>query len=469
MEQTLRVLLVEDNPNDAALIVGQLRREGFEPDWHRVDCEADYLAHLNDSLDVVLSDYALPSFDIARALRLLQERHLDVPFIVISGTIGEERAVEVLKLGATDYLLKDRLQRLGGAITRAMQSRALRREHQRAQHSLRDSEQRYRLMFEHNPQPMWVFDTDTYRFLAVNDAAVHRYGYSREEFLGMSVFDIRPAGIVQPASSLSCPVERYDQLGAFTHLKRDGSLMVVEVSSHELIFSDRPARAVLAQDVTERRRAEEALLKNQQRTQFALSAGGTGIWDWDATTAELTGPRRSRYSRPGAGQLRRDLWRRSSTDSSGGPGRRARRDRHGDGRAPTMPSSSTERVWPDGTDAGSRNGRSSRRRVRQGVRAVGIGVDVTERRELEDQLAAGAEDGGGRPARRRHRARLQQPADRRSSATPSSLVRWRCPTTIRSASDVEEIRKRRRPAPRPDAAAARVQPPAGAAAARRST
>ena len=378
VEHNLRVLIVEDDPNDASLIVSQLRREGFEPEWHRVDCEADYLARLDDQLDVVLSDYTLPTFDVVTALRLLHERQLDVPFIVISGTIGEERAVDVLKQGAADYLLKDRLQRLGGAITRAMQSRALQRDCQRTEVSLRESERRYRSMFEGNPHPMWVFDTDTHQFLAVNDAAVHHYGYSREEFLGMTALDICPAQ--------GC-AESFDRLGAFTHRKKDGSLIDVDVTSHELAFDGRRARVVLANDVTERKRAEDALLTHQQRTQFALSAGGIGIWDWDAKTGkshwsdtleQIHGVPPFSFNGTMEGFL-------SCIHVGDRQGIRVEIERALAERRDTSLEYRT--VWPDGsTHLIIGKGRFSRDDSGNVISGVGIGIDVTQRRELETQL-----------------------------------------------------------------------------------
>jgi CheY-like chemotaxis protein len=103
----LRVLILEDRLADAELMVQELRRAGFDPDWQRVESEADYLAHLDPAPDIILADYNLPSFDALQALRHLQERGLDIPFIVVTGTIGDEAAAERIKQGATDYLLKD--------------------------------------------------------------------------------------------------------------------------------------------------------------------------------------------------------------------------------------------------------------------------------------------------------------------------------------------------------------------------
>src|SRR5215212_6649132 len=116
MAQAIRVLMVEDNPNDAELVLRELHRAGFAPDWHRVDTEADFVAHLDSNLDIILSDYQMPQFNGLRALELLQHARLEIPFIIISGTIGEEIAVAAMKRGAVDYLLKDRLTRLGQAV-----------------------------------------------------------------------------------------------------------------------------------------------------------------------------------------------------------------------------------------------------------------------------------------------------------------------------------------------------------------
>jgi CheY-like chemotaxis protein len=138
----LRVLLVEDRPADAALVVRALREAGFAPDWQRVETESEYLAQLDPAPDVILADYALPHFSGLQALRLLRAQGLTIPFILITGAAGEEAAVNALQEGADDYLLKDRLARLGRAVKRAMEQQALRKEKQQAVSALWDSEQR---------------------------------------------------------------------------------------------------------------------------------------------------------------------------------------------------------------------------------------------------------------------------------------------------------------------------------------
>jgi PAS domain S-box-containing protein len=136
MKRTIRVLIVEDNPADAELVVRELHRAGFDPQWQRVDTEAEFLDRLHPDLDIILSDYSMPQFDGLRALELLKQGGRDVPFIFISGTLGEEKAVEAMKQGVTDYLLKDRITRLGNAVERALEQKRLRDERKRMQQQL---------------------------------------------------------------------------------------------------------------------------------------------------------------------------------------------------------------------------------------------------------------------------------------------------------------------------------------------
>jgi signal transduction histidine kinase len=123
----LTVLVIEDDPLDFEILEHSLSGAGFRLDCRRVDTEAEFVAQLKPDIDVILSDYTLPGWDAVRALELFRASRLDVPFIVVSGTVSDEKAVECIKLGAADYLLKDRLGRLGPAITRAIEDLAERR------------------------------------------------------------------------------------------------------------------------------------------------------------------------------------------------------------------------------------------------------------------------------------------------------------------------------------------------------
>jgi two-component system, cell cycle sensor histidine kinase and response regulator CckA len=379
-------LLVEDCAEDADLILEELRVQGFEPAWRRVDSHSEYVKSLDDDFEVILADYQLPGFDGGTALKLLRERDKDVPFIVVSGSIGEERAVEVLGQGASDYLLKGRLKRLGSAIERTIETRSIQREYRRAEQALRESEQRYRQMFENNPEPMWVFDAVTYRFLDVNDAAIRKYGYSRGEFLAMTILEMVGAD-ARPVLQELLRGDGFDQMRAFQHQKKDGAFIDVDLSSHEIVYEGRRARVVQCQDITKRRHAEEALLKNQQRTQFALSAGGIGIWDWEAKTGRahwsetlerIHGLEPFTFGGTMAAFMER--MHPQDRDAMQAEIERAiaeRRDAVLDYRT----------LLPDGaTRFIASRGRFFRNEDGEVTSAVGIASDVTERRQLEAQL-----------------------------------------------------------------------------------
>src|SRR5262245_1720378 len=155
MTTPLRVLILEDQEDDCLLMLHELRREGFLVDWHRVDTEADFRAHVTTPLDLILADYSLPQFDAIRALDVRNEHAIDVPFIIGSGTISEEVAVECMKRGAADYLIKDRMRRLGPAISHALQGKRLREEKRRAEAALRESEARFALALRGTNDGVW--------------------------------------------------------------------------------------------------------------------------------------------------------------------------------------------------------------------------------------------------------------------------------------------------------------------------
>ena len=136
MPTSLNLLLLEDSLNDAELILDVLREAGFEPASRRVDSKADYLRELDQPTDFILSDFSMPQFTAHDALRLMKERGLDIPFIVVSGCIGEDMAVECMKAGATDYLLKDRLARLGHSVSQALERKRLIEEKRQAEQRL---------------------------------------------------------------------------------------------------------------------------------------------------------------------------------------------------------------------------------------------------------------------------------------------------------------------------------------------
>ena len=163
MPTPLRLLLLEDNRYDAELAIATLEAAGYECRWERVESEAEFsarLARVGAGYDLILADYSLPAFDGLTALKLFVERDLDLPFILVSGTLGEEIAIESLKAGATDYVLKDRLSRLAPVVERALRERDEKRERRRAQGAVRESEARWRWLAENSPDHMAALDRD---------------------------------------------------------------------------------------------------------------------------------------------------------------------------------------------------------------------------------------------------------------------------------------------------------------------
>lgn len=136
MPTNLNLLLLEDSPNDAELMLEVLQAAGFSVASRRVDSQADYLRELDQPTDFILSDFSMPQFTAHDALRLMKERGLDIPFIVVSGCIGEDMAVACMKAGATDYLLKDRLARLGHSVSQALERKRLIEEKRQAEQRL---------------------------------------------------------------------------------------------------------------------------------------------------------------------------------------------------------------------------------------------------------------------------------------------------------------------------------------------
>ncbi len=161
MQNELRILILEDVPSDAELIEDELRENGLEFVSQRVATKSAFVKGLAEFFpDIILADYSLPGFDGQSALKIVQSKALDIPFIFVSGALGEELAIELMKQGATDYVLKNRLTRLPISVKRALQEIKERSERRKAEEALKESETRYRTIFENTGTAMIIIDDE---------------------------------------------------------------------------------------------------------------------------------------------------------------------------------------------------------------------------------------------------------------------------------------------------------------------
>jgi PAS domain S-box-containing protein len=271
MPNPLKLLIVEDNPADAEMELLELQRAGFAPEWERVDTEEAFLARLHGGLDLVLSDYAMPRFSGLRALELLKKSGLDVPFILVSGTIGEDLAVVAMKNGATDYLLKDRLVRLGPAVTHAMTENRLRHERRETNEALRVSEGRYRTLFEHAPDGIVIADPHG-RYLDANASICQMLGYARAELIGLHSADVvAPTETSQIEPALKAIATKAEYHREWHFRRKDGSIFPAEV-----VATTMPDGNVLGmiRDITERKSLEAQFLRAQRVESIGTLASG---------------------------------------------------------------------------------------------------------------------------------------------------------------------------------------------------
>src|SRR5215216_6382803 len=268
---TLRVLLVEDSENDAMLLLRELRRGGYQPHAQRVFTPEDMQKALRaadakgEPFQVVISDYYMPRFRAPDALRLLRELGYDVPFIVVSGKIGEDAAVGIMKAGANDYLTKDNMSRLCPAIERELREAEVRRERERAEKALGRSEDRFRRLVEQAADAIFVYDLDG-NFVDVNRQACESLGYSREELLSMSVPDVEvnyaPGSLRKLWKQITSGPPR---TLAGTHRRKDGATFPVEIRIGMFEVEERPLILALVRDVSGRREVERKIRETEAR------------------------------------------------------------------------------------------------------------------------------------------------------------------------------------------------------------
>lgn len=287
MPQHIRILLVEDNPRDAELIERELRRGSLDVSTERVQDEIELRSAL-DSMDpdVILCDYNLPGFDGIEALKIASELVPDIPLIFVSGSIGEERAVQTLREGAVDYVLKDRLSRLPSAITRALDERRERQLRRRAQEALLRSEERFQYAAKATQDVIWDWNVLTDK-IWFNDALRTVWGYRIEPDYVSSEWReslIHPQDRERVRSAFRSALASNERLSDEYRFQRSGG-RYCEVMESSLFIRDAKGRAVRVIsamiDLSERAAAEETIRRLNHQNELILTSAAEAILSVD--------------------------------------------------------------------------------------------------------------------------------------------------------------------------------------------
>ena len=270
MRKRLRALVVEDSEDDAVLVVRELERGGYDVFSERVDTEEAMAAAFETTpWDLVLADYTLPRFDMFAALAVLKKRTLDTPFIIVSGTIGKTTAVQAMRTGAHDYLLKNDLTRLVPAVERELRAAGIRNSQREAHEQLRASEARFENLYQNAPDMFASVDPAMDKIVQCNRTLETATGYTRDEILGHSLFDLHHPDCLEDVEKA---LQSFRQTGevrdAELQLKRkDGSKL--DVSLHLSAVRDEQGTVygrASWRDITDRKRAAEEI--KQLEVQF---------------------------------------------------------------------------------------------------------------------------------------------------------------------------------------------------------
>lgn len=278
----MRVLILEDLSTDADLAIKEISRVVPHCEFSVVETRREFeeaLACFRP--DAIISDYKLPSFDGMTALELVQRQDPDLPFIIVTGSINEETAVECMKAGAWDYVIKEHLRRLGPAFLNALNQKQLRKERKAAEQRFLESEELYRKIFEDHAAVKLLIDPQTGSILDANRAAEEFYGWPRATLRQMLIQQIN----TMPSDQVKAEMEKARSLKRvhfeFQHRKADGSVRDVAVYSSRIELKGREILHSIVHDITDRKLAEASLSSSESRLRRYVENAPIGIFQID--------------------------------------------------------------------------------------------------------------------------------------------------------------------------------------------
>ena len=284
MDTSLRVLMVEDSEDDELLIIRELKKGGYNPVYERVETAAAIKKALKEKQwDIILCDYSLPKFNVPSAIAILKEADIEIPLIIVSGTICENVAIESMRLGAQNYIMKGNLSRLCPAIARELEDAKVRNKQKRAKSereaalkSLRESEEKYRLIFEYSPLGLLSFDEKGV-IVACNDNFVKIIGSSREKLIGINMLNLPDKNMVSTVQkALNGSPGLYE--GDYS------SVTAKKITPVRCLFApmDVGGRRIsggvgIIEDITERKQTEDALRESEELYRTIFDNTGTSM------------------------------------------------------------------------------------------------------------------------------------------------------------------------------------------------
>ncbi len=215
--------------------------------------------------DLVITAYKLPSFNGLTALQLTREKSQHIPVIFLTASLNEEIAVECMKAGAADYITKKHINRLSNAVIAAIKVSGAEEARINTTDSLVSNAEVYFNMFAYNPQPMFVFDIETSEIIEVNNSSLEIYGYTRDEFLALTLKDISPVEETAMHDKTTDTQNQFHTSGKWWHVKKNGDIMDVEITSHLINFNGRKAFNMQVTDITKQKKSWENLISNEKK------------------------------------------------------------------------------------------------------------------------------------------------------------------------------------------------------------